>query len=497
MRRLLALLCALLAVAACARGADNDNDGEQADDDRSSRTTTDDTGGDDTTTSSSASSSSTSTSTTAPPVVTTTAPVPASPSCPAVPARVAPRDDRAQYVLTVDVRLAQNAVVGHSEIRFTPDIATDKLVLRLWANSPRTARLGAKLDVSAVTLGHGPAQMQQPDATTVVVPLPSPLAAGRTVQLGVDWRLTLPGAVEDRISRSGDTVRLGSFHPILAWEPGVGWAEVPPTGLFAESSVSAPADFTMSVNVPAGLQVLASGVVDGTGRWTSSAVPDVALSIGRFRLATGTARTPEPVAVTVGVAEGIDESPQAYLNKVISSIQQFSQRFGAYPWPSYSLTITPTLRGGIEYPMHVLQGPGTIGRTTSHEVGHMWFYGLVHSHQGRDPWLDEGLASYAEATFEGTLGDFRARTIPADGRGRMGEPMTYWDNHPDSYYRSVYVQGTQAIAAMGATTSIDCALRLYVARNSFRVAQTASLLDSFDDVFPNARDTLRRFGAKV
>ena len=493
MRRLFALLCALLVVAACARGGSDD---QAADDDdrRTSRTTLE---ASDSTTSSSSSSTSSSTTTTAEPVVTTTPPLPASPSCPAIPARVAPRDDRSRYVLDVDVRLAENAVAGHSDIHFTPDIATDKLVLRLWANSPRTARLGAKLEVTSATLGGAPAPMQQPNATTVVVPLSPALDAGESVQLGVDWRLTLPGAVEDRISRSGDTVRLGSFHPILAWEPGVGWAEAPPTALFAESSVSAPADFAMTVKVPAGLQVLASGELDDAGRWTSSAVPDVALSVGRFRLASGTARSGAPVAVTVGVAEGINESPQTYLNKVIRSIEQFSQRFGAYPWPSYSLAITPVLRGGIEYPMHVLQGPGTIGRTTSHEVGHMWFYGLVHTHQGRDPWLDEGLASYAEATFEGTLGEFRTRSVPSPGRGRMGEPMTYWDNHPDSYYRSVYVQGTQAIAAMGDTASIDCALRLYVARNSFRVAQTSHLLDSLDDVFPHARDTLSRFGARV
>lgn len=401
--------------------------------------------------------------------------------------------------MDIDVRLAENVVVGRSDIRFTPDMATDRLVFRLWANSPRTARLGARLDVTAVTFGHGAGEVQRPDATTVVVPLQSPLAAGQTIQVSVDWTLKLPGAVEDRISRSGDTVRLGSFHPILAWEPGVGWSTLPPTALFAEASVASVADFAMSVKVPDGLQVLASGVQDGPGRWVANAVPDVALSVGRFRIATGTARaTPEAnVAVTVGVAEGINESPQTYLNKVIRSIEEFSAMYGPYPWPSYSLAITPVLSGGIEYPMHVLQGPGTIGRTTSHEVAHMWFYGLVSSNQGRDPWLDEGLATYAEGRFEGTLAEFRSRAIPAEGRNRLGEPMTFWDARSAAYYRSVYVQGAQALAALGDPAAVDCALRLYVARNAFRVAQTSQLLDALDDVFPQARETLRRFGARV
>ena len=62
---------------------------------------------------------------------------------------------------------------------------------------------------------------------------------------------------------------------------------------------------------------------------------------------------------------------------------------------TFTLAITPQLGGGIEYPGHVMQGQNTLG-VTSHEVGHQWFYGLVGNDQGRDPWLDEGLATWAE-----------------------------------------------------------------------------------------------------
>ena len=50
------------------------------------------------------------------------------------------------------------------------------------------------------------------------------------------FRLRLPGDALDRLSRSGDSVRLGSFFPVLAWEPGVGWDTDPPTALLAEAS---------------------------------------------------------------------------------------------------------------------------------------------------------------------------------------------------------------------------------------------------------------------
>lgn len=445
------------------------------------------------------------TTTTAPPTTTTTttvagAPIPvpaqpATPVCPAVPAQAAPPAERPRYILDVDVRLDENVVEGRTTVRFRPDLPTDRLVFRLWPNAPRTAAAGARMEVGTVVVGVHPAPTQQPEPTMLVVSLPGPLAAGDAVEAVVPWRLTLPGPANDRISRDGDAVRLGSFFPILAWEPGIGWAVDPATGLFAEASTATVADFHLSVTAPPGLTVMASGEPDGEGRWRAVAVRDVAVSIGRFVIAEGVANAPAPVQVTVGVHEPVGEAPGPYLDKVIRSLEDFGRRFGPYPYPSLSLAVTPGLGGGIEYPGHILQGPGTIGRTTSHEVGHMWFYSLVGNNQGRDPWLDEGLASWAEARFEGALGSFVNRSVPAAGRGRLGAPMTYWADHPGAYYRSVYVQGAQALAALGDPDLVDCALRHYVASAAYTVARPEHLRAALTTVFPDAPAVLSRYGA--
>ena len=441
-------------------------------------------------------------STTTEPTAPTTAPgapssapaQPATPSCPAVPAQASPPVSRPAYVLDVHVLLDANIVEGGTTVRFTPDLPTDRLVFRLWPNSPRTAAAGARLDVGPVAVDGRPAEARLTDPTTLVVSLPAVLRAGERVEAAVPWRLTLPGPANDRIARDGDAVRLGSFFPILAWEPGVGWAVEPATGLFAEASVATTADFELSVTSPAGLTVMASGEPAGPGRWRATGVRDVALSVGRFVVAEGVAHAPGPVTVTVGVHEPVGESPASYLDKVVRSLEDFASRFGPYPYPRLTLAVTPGLGGGIEYPGHILQGPRTIGRTTSHEIGHMWFYSLVGNNQGRDPWLDEGLASWAEARFEGTLDSFANRSVPAAGRGRLAEPMTYWARHPDAYYRSVYVQGAQALAALGDADLVDCALRHYVAANAFRVARPADLVASLEKVFPDASAVLARFG---
>jgi hypothetical protein len=202
------------------------------------------------------------------------------------------------------------------------------------------------------------------------------------------------------------------------------------------------------------------------------------------------------VAVSVGVERAVGDQPQPYLEKVVAALNDFSRRFGPYPWPSYTLALTPDLSGGIEYPMHVMQGPGTLGRTTSHEVAHMWFYGLVATNQGATPWIDEGLATYAEGRFEGTLESLKAREVPAEGAGRAGEPMTYWESRQSAYYRSVYVQGAQAVAALGSADLVDCALRQLVARSAYRVVGNGEVIAALSVVAPDAAAVLGRYGIR-
>jgi hypothetical protein len=395
-------------------------------------------------------------------------------------------------VLDLHIDPAGGKVDGRVSVRFTPDLPTDKLVFRLWPNGPRPAAGGAHLDVGPVEIGAHPASSSRPNPTTLEVPVT--LAAGQGVDVVVPFNLTLPGPIDDRVAKAGDSLRLGSFFPILAWEPGVGWDTEPPVSGFAEASSAPTADFRASIDVPAGFDVLGTGIPDGSGRWTALSVRDFALSVGHFTEASGTAMAPQPVAVTVGVAGGVGESPQVYLAKIIKVLEAHSKRFGAYPWGAYTVAITPNLKGGIEYPMHVMQGPGTIGRTTTHEAGHQWFYGLVGDNQGRDAFLDEGLATYAEGRYEGTTTAFLSRVIPPDGKGRVDAPMTYWEPRQSIYYASVYVQGENVVASLGPLDQVDCALRLYVARTAYRIAKPADLVDAMVAVFPDAAGRMAAFG---
>ncbi|MDQ3958663.1 MAG: hypothetical protein M3273_10115, partial [Actinomycetota bacterium] len=401
------------------------------------------------------------------------------------------------YRMSLHVDPAAGAVEGRSRVTFVAGRPTDRLVFRLWPNGPRLAESGARLSVTDAELRAGRAGVEQPDPTTLEFHFRETLRPGARAVAVLRWELELPGPVLDRISQNGTSVRLGSFFPILAWEGARGWATDPPATTLAESSTSPTADFDVRIAAPEELDVIATGREVEPGVWDARAVRDFAVAVGEFEIATRTVEAPRRVRVRVGVASGVDASAEEFLDAVARALRDLTRRYGAYPWPSFSMAVMPDLGGsGIEYPAMVFQGEDSLERATTHEVAHSWFYALVGNNQWRDPWLDEGVTSWAQARSDGILRFFRDYSVPQDAEGRLGESMSYWDEREDSYYGGVYAQGVKALDALGNPRKVDCALRRYVAANAYRFARPPDLLDALETEFPRAGRILRRFGVR-
>ena len=74
-------------------------------------------------------------------------------------------------------------------------------------------------------------------------------------------------------------------------------------------------------------------------------------------------------------------------------IQIYSRDFGHYAWPKI---IIADAKDGMEYPMITLDG-GTYPQhqgLLAHEVGHMWFYGMLGSNETYRASLDEGFTQF-------------------------------------------------------------------------------------------------------
>jgi hypothetical protein len=423
---------------------------------------------------------------------------PAQAACPAAGPYPAPWPTRPRYTLDLRVTPSKRLVVGRETVVFTPNRPTSRLVFRLWPNGPYEAGRGTKLTAGAVDSAGRRLRSRLLDPTTLVVSLGRILRPGRPVAATVSWRLIV--GPSQGLSRLGDvdgTIRLGAFFPILAWNPRSGWITDPPSRGPAETFTSPVADFDVRIRAPAGLTVLATGTRVAATRWRARAVRDFALAVGRFTLVHGTARAPRPVRVTVGVQQGLDASEgKRYLARAAHALEQYSRRFGPYPWTTFSLPVMSDLgSSGIEYPTIVFEGPGSLDRATAHETAHQWFYSLIGNNQARDPWLDESLATWASTEFDGSMPFYKTLPIPPAARGHLGAPMRYWDQHSTVYFAGVYAQGAQALDALGDVKTVDCALRLYVARNAYGIAAPSDLIGALARVIPTARTVLARFGA--
>ena len=79
-------------------------------------------------------------------------------------------------------------------------------------------------------------------------------------------------------------------------------------------------------------------------------------------------------------------------------IEQYSQQFGNYAWPKI---IAADARDGMEYPMITIAG-GTYPQhqgLLAHEIGHMWYYGMVGSNETYRAMMDEGFTQFLTTWF--------------------------------------------------------------------------------------------------
>jgi aminopeptidase N len=313
----------------------------------------------------------------------------------------------------------------------------------------------------------------------------------------MNWRLLLPTGPVDRLY-GGSLARLGSFFPLLGWNPREGWETDPPSAFGWETWSSPTADFDVRVTAPPGMRAVATGERVGPRHWRAKHVRDFALAVGHLRVVTGTAAAPQPVRLTVAVAQGTQSLARRILADARDALEAHAQRFGPYPWTTFTVVASHMDRFSFEYPTLVFQSAdeADLARGLAHEIGHQWFYSLVGNNQARDPWLDEALATWAQARFSGDVEKLVIISIPDEVRHKLGQPMRFWDQFAiPVFIEGVYNQGVQALASLGDADIVDCALRLYVRDNAYTTASPNDLLDALKVFFPDARSKLQAYGA--
>ena len=435
----------------------------------------------------------------APPVAAEpTEPAPEPGSCPGE--RAEPDPDRPQIDLVFSVADDLRSVTGTETVRFTPDRPTDELVFRLVPNAPDGGPDELTVDaVRGADVADGAYEAAEADEPggLYVVSLSDELQAGTPTEVELDFTLSVTGGNFDRVGADAGVAWWASGHPLLAWEPGVGWARDPFVGVIGETAVSPAADTTIRVSAPEELTVLMTGdqgdpsePADARRTWTSTepVARDVAVAVGDFT--TTQRQTGDGVRVTVGSLDG-NEDATRLADGTVEAIEDLEALLGPFPYATQTIIGLPEYGGGIEYPSAILQASRD-DVVLVHEVAHMWFYGMVGNSQFRDPWLDEAFATWAESVVHGGPSFPDALGVPGD----VGQPMDAWPG-AENYFTTVYGKGASALLEareQAGAEEFDAAIRCYVDATAWSIATPDDLVAALADL-PEALDVLVGAGA--
>ena len=343
------------------------------------------------------------------------------------------------------------------------------------------------------------------DENILSVPLEKVLQPTAKVKLTMDFTLTVP-QMRHRFGMTENSTNLGNWYPVACvYENGAFRND--PYYNNGDPFYSEIANYEVRLSVPAQMSAAMTGVCtlkeeNGKNVYTSSAraVRDFAAVIGCFEIMEGDAG-----GVSVKYYYYSDPDPAASLAAAVDAVNVFGEKFGKYPYESFSVAETGFLQGGMEYPQLVMISdiltPEVYREAIIHETAHQWFYGIVGSDQINYPWLDEAVVEYCtdlfykwrpeyNVDFEKKISDaLSAFVLYCDiykhgGKDdtSMNRAVYEYDNQTEYTYMT-YVKGSLMLDSLRRTIGDDAfvaALRSYVSEYYLENAKPDCLIACFE-----------------
>ena len=243
------------------------------------------------------------------------------------------------------------------------------------------------------------------DSNVLEVTLKEEVFPLNRVTIKIEYQLTLANVVA-RTGINDSTINLANFYPILCAYDENGFYEC----LYyshGDPYFSDCADYFVSITLDKEYCVASSGKITKSKVENNLATHIYSLENARS-FAMVISKQFESIKT---VADGVDityyyykdSNPAKSLDYAQKSLKLFSEKFGEYPYPTYSVVQTEFIQGGMEFPALVMISDAleekAYGEVIVHETAHQWWQTVVGNNEVEYSFLDEGLSEYSVVLF--------------------------------------------------------------------------------------------------
>jgi hypothetical protein len=329
-----------------------------------------------------------------------------------------PTLERAKYTLNTTVDYDAHLITVDQTILY-PNLTGNQLNALVLAVTPNL--WDGSLALTSLMIDNEPVTTYTLDGQRLDISLASLLPAGGTLEIKLQYTLTLPFAEQEdpNVSRpriygyTSRQVNLVNWYPFVVPYINGEWILHDPW-YYGEHLVYDAADYEVNLKFadPATAPtVAASGVPealpDGGTRYTITAARTFALAASRDFQTSST--QVGDVTLTSYYFPFNEAGGQAALQASAQALQVYGARYGAYTHKSLAI-VMGDFNDGMEYSAFYYLSKdfynlydGTPANYLTfvavHETAHQWWFEQVANDQALQPWLDESLATYSERVY--------------------------------------------------------------------------------------------------
>lgn len=382
--------------------------------------------------------------------------------------------------------------------------SADELYFHIYANMYKHLFEDGDVAVTSVADGTGRALNFRRDQEGVLyrVELAEPLGPGETETLTFACEVLIPDLERKYgVSPDGD-VQLPSFVPQLAVYREDGW-DTDPLPEEGDGRFAAAADYDLTIRVPAAYTLSCNGTElfrreeNGTAVYGYHCEDRRDLAVIACKDYVRLERTVGDTAILGYFNETVNgvtvQAAEKVMDWTADALRYFNEILVPYPYDT--LIVTNAALGAnaavnMEYPGLItvyFDGQGISSRIAAcHEVAHQWFYGLVGNDENREPWLDEGFATFATGLCLDAAGDldypyWELESIAANAHEVQGKKVNVPADEAAVYQWVIYDRSAVFLKTLMDTVGEEKFLHIlsaYCRENLYGIASTEDFLEA-------------------